>query len=389
MSSATPEVEDVHTVHTPPRTGVDADCDRHAWIDTFCGHLAADLYGREAERLLGTPLPKQAALVAMPTWTWATPAPDFHTGRKSRARDGGTLRLPIRIEWDCGPVLLAVPGVQVIARWHAEGMGREASGTTVIAVDPASPRPGVMDAAELAVFDGKLPSVAVAESVTGTLLRRDLHRMVETGRSSRWEVISGLEESFVRNEVISAATRLSIDIFGPEWASPSSLDEVALDTICNNLVLGTEERASAVQRMWQRALRPEAFRRCDPLMWVRRSLRRDAEEEVRRAIGDPRVGSKIRAVSRELGSVNIDEVVEAYSQRYPADQVAGGRASRALEPDLSAISAGVRIVDGVANEVSVPSHEDDVLDRLTAASRKSSTASVVKVPRRTGGKKIS
>src|SRR5699024_9381141 len=123
---------------------------------------------------------------------------------------------------------LAVPGVQVIARWHAEGMGREASGTTVISVDPASARPGAVAAADLAGLDAEPPTAAVAESVTGNQLRRELNQMVEAGRSSRWEVISGLEESFVRNEVVSAATRLSIDIFGPEWASPSSLDEVAL-----------------------------------------------------------------------------------------------------------------------------------------------------------------
>ena len=93
-----------------------ASGDRHGWLDELCGHLQAAIWAAAAADLLAdrSGWPARGAVLTLPCWRWAVPAADV--GRKARAADGGTLLLPVRVDWEPGAVALVpqgrpVPGV--------------------------------------------------------------------------------------------------------------------------------------------------------------------------------------------------------------------------------------------------------------------------------------
>ncbi|WP_332798106.1 hypothetical protein, partial [Xanthomonas sp. WCS2019Cala2-53] len=83
-------------------------------------------------------------------------------------------------------------------------------------------------------------------------------------------------------------------------------DHVALEGLATSLLWGTEAQAdSIVLRMVDRAASTHINNQ--PLgSWFDINLRARAEEAVRRHIGDPHIGRKIRRLAREQGPDSID-----------------------------------------------------------------------------------
>ena len=69
----------------------------------------------------------------------------------------------------------------------------------------------------------------------------------------------------------------------------------------------------------------------DPLRYIAVTLRRDAEQEIRRRIGDPRIGPKIRALHRQHPGISLPDLVDRYRELHPQDRLSVRRAAAALE----------------------------------------------------------
>ena len=66
---------------------------------------------------------------------------------------------------------------------------------------------------------------------------------------------------------------------------------------------------------------------------------------MRRAIGDPHVGPKVRGLARELGTTDVDTIVAAYRRRWPGDHLAADRAGQALSVGSDAMAHWVQVAE--------------------------------------------
>ena len=112
-------------------------------------------------------------------------------------------------------------------------------------------------------------------------------------------------------------------------------DEVTFEQIVDRMTLGYEDekgvqREGSAVRLLQLCLEPDAFLRVDPLRRINAHLERDCKVEIRQAIGDTRLGPKIRAVARELNTSDDLAIVAACRERYPGDFIALDRVVQAM-----------------------------------------------------------
>lgn len=309
-------------VHTPPDRDREAR-GRHPWLGGLCARLADIAVGVAARDLLtGGALPDHGAVVVLPTWAWALPGIDV--GRKGIGYDRVPVRLPVRLSYSCGPVLLVARDEQREVSWHGTGMGRTDSGTITVGELTDGPL-----ADDLADWDAELPSEVLVTSGPSDSLHTQLTHLVQTGEASRWELLGDLESKYVTKEMTAAAGRVVAEI--TDGAS-GGLDPVIIETLVARFVYGDpgQENAAPLARLITHALTPSQFTRVDPGRWLTVALRRDAERFIRRYLGDPGVGPKVRRVARETGHSSLDKLVAAYQELHPSDRVAHRRATAAL-----------------------------------------------------------
>jgi len=293
---------------------------RHEWIDTWCGHLQRVLLAAGQD----TPVAAGARLVALPAWLWMVPGIDV--GRKAHRADGTSMLLPVRITWGSGTHLVALePGTHRLP-WTAVGMGHSSAGELVVEVDAAGthvapPHP------DLTPVDLGPDSAALRDQVTSD------------ATDARWQARMSLERMVTR-AVDGALASVSADVLGARGPQMLVLDPTGRDQVIDQMLLGRDGDDGAVSRLIERSLAPGAFVRVDPLRYLKVDLQRSAEAYVRRAIGDPPIGRKIRRVQRSMPQASIDEVISAYRQLHPGDDLSTGRAARALtaSADIMAVA---------------------------------------------------
>lgn len=304
---------------------------RHPSLVALCSKLHDIIAGRAAEELLADvdALPDQASLWVPPSWAWLFAR--VNVGRKDRAADGSRLRLPVRVAWSTGPIVLVEPGTTRTEDWSAAGLGHSNLGTV-----PVTANERLYDARIEATETGmphevSLPVLSRSEIITA------LQALVVAGATSRWEALSYLEP-YTRRALTLAHSNVANEL-SIQWGTHRAvLDETKLESIASQMLLGDEEHPGKVTQMLERCLKAETFTKVEPLKYIKESLRRDANTEVRRAIGDPHIGTKIRKVARELGLRDLDDIIEAYRTRYPSDRLSKDRALAALSvaPDAMA-----------------------------------------------------
>ncbi|MFC7400913.1 hypothetical protein ACFQQD_01145 [Citricoccus sp. GCM10030269] len=141
-------------------------------------------------------------------------------------------------------------------------------------------------------------------------------------------------EPFVMATVRKAHSAVSHEIGELTGRVQSVLHETGIEQVVNIMMVGdaavdsTEE--ASVSRLVEQCLRHDRFAKVDPLMFFSRNLRRDAEDHVRRAIGDPRIGPKIRRVAARMPGAGLEEIVEEYRRVHPQDKLSTARAQAAL-----------------------------------------------------------
>lgn len=297
---------------------------RHGWIDEFCARIERTVWGDRATALLAAPdeLPERGAVVTLPIWYWTVPG--INVGRKGTTA-GGKVLLPVRVSRPLGPIAVVAEARGVVSAWTATGMGVRATGSVrVVTADTAA--------------EGRTPELAATTHASRTTSRRDLIRQLrdiaEDGNRARWEALRSLE-TYVNQAVSQAHSRVCRELAGSVGReSRPILDRTDMRHLSDVLTIGSPDSPdgtkSPVLRLLDRCGNESTFRRCDPQLYVRRSLSRDAEQLIRRHIGDPRIGPKVRSLRAELDTDDMRTILAAYRARYPGDELGAARVRAAL-----------------------------------------------------------
>lgn len=193
--------------------------------------------------------------------------------------------------------------------------------------------------------DASYPVGAVARQVS------------EQANLARWNLIQELEPA-VREALANSNAYVAREIEGrlggefEGWGQALNHGAVShseLEQAATRLLFGDKGRDSTVLRMVKRAARTTINNQ--PLgPWFDRNLCARAEEEVRRLIGDPHVGRKVRKVYREHLPANLNELLELYRRAHPKDRLGAERAIQALTAGktLDAQSASLALFGGAS-----------------------------------------
>lgn len=315
---------------------------RHPSLDRVCTWLEAIVHGREADALLQNPdaLEGATGIALLPLWQWGEPLIDV--GRKDRGYDGTTLLMPIRNDWPEGSLRL-MHGESITAGYRIVGLGHTGAGQARIVQRGSSGTPSVPETTP------SLSSPLFVGSSTNAQLLTALKRLKEAGENAKWTLIMDFVEPEVRKLARQAHAAVSYEIAGsPERVRPV-LDDQGIEQVIDTMMLGDEDRQGrprpgAVHRMVELCLNPDAFRKVEPLRFMDKHLRREAEAAIRRRLGDPHIGPKIRKVARAHPRADVEQVVELYRKTYPKDCLSAERA-------YDALSAGPDVMAGVTGLV--------------------------------------
>ena len=296
--------------------------------DILAANAASNLIDDGANTVAGT-------VITMPSWIWIVPVIDV--GRKGVAANGDLNEMPTRIVWSTGPVLVREPNTEVTLQWHITGMGHDVRGELTVPSTSDMAQPFDLGIASI------LPPVVRAFS-TNSHLARILRAMVKAGNESRWSLVSSLE-TFALQKLVHANSTVAAELGEHnERAISTVIDEIAIDDLLSEMLYGkpssrassTEVASSVITRMVDRSLLSGTFQRVDPMRYFTVNIRARAEEAIRRRIGDPKIGPKVRRVFAKTGAQSVDELIVAYNHLYPNDSLARKRA-------IAALSAGPEI----------------------------------------------
>ncbi|MCU6481285.1 hypothetical protein [Arthrobacter sp. A2-55] len=309
---------------------------RHGPLVQRCADLEAILIGRDAAAILDHgDLPEAAGIVVLPAWSWLRPK--INVGRKNREHGTGTgLLMPIRTDW-AGPVVRVVSDSSTQLPYRSRGLGHSLAGQATIIQ-----RPGLPVTARPAETPGMYDPILVG-SASPLRVRAALQALVEAGREARWHLLQEIEP-FVRHTVLKAHSYVSYEIGQFTGDIQPMLDEISLDQVIDRMMYGQsvaegeDPDNGTLHRLLELCMDPERFLRVDPNKYMRKHLEREAESEIRRRIGDPHIGPKIREIARQNPESEMAAIIDAYRKVYPRDRLADKRAELALNvtPDAMA-----------------------------------------------------
>lgn len=268
------------------------------WFDGWASVSGRALYGECARALLDSgEVHGGQALVLLPLWDFVVPG--INMGRKGR----NISKFPVRRAWSA-PMLLVDENARWSGEWLIDDMGVKESGSvSVVASGSGCSRTEV----------GTGETEVVAPVMPKRALVAELSSLAEDGELAWWELLMGFE-GLVRSRVEQAHVALSIEVAGDSERSTPLLDSRMLDSVVDRILFGSDNR-HPFKSLLARAMGDPSGRRADTLKYVSDSVRSMAWREIRRVSGDPNVGSKIRAVAREIGSSDVHEVLDAYNER--------------------------------------------------------------------------
>ena len=187
--------------------------------------------------------------------------------------------------------------------------------------------------------------VPVLTEISGDV-RTVLDGLVERGREARWEFLLWLQPT-VSSALVRAHSSIRAEMGDPAAGTLRGplVDQVKLDQLRDQMLFGDDTHSAAAERLLTLCAAPGTFRRVDPLRYLTTAIRRDAMTTLRRAIGDPHVGPKVRGLARELGTTDVDTIVAAYRRRWPGDHLAADRAGQALSVGSDAMAHWVQVAE--------------------------------------------
>lgn len=264
-------------------------------IESWTDALTAMTVGDAAAKLAASAPVDSGYVVVLPVFHWVQAA--VNVGRKDRGPSGERLPMPLRVDYTDGPVQF----VTTSRHQAVHGVGLGLTVDQVVTVDPRQQDVGAW------FF------TSCHESTQETL-----GRLVEAGERARWEALMQAEPLALA-AVKHAEYALSCSVFG-DRTSRHLVDAESLLAISHALVFGvcnddkTVRGLSSAERIIEKSLRPGCFRGVDPLRYLWKNLVRDADPLLRAKVDDPRFGSLVRRVSRDIGSVDPQAVHSAIQE---------------------------------------------------------------------------
>lgn len=287
-----------------------------ATTEELCTLLDRMRWGAVADGLEHPARPMR--LHALPPTMWVKPTSG--AGGHKAATMGV---LPASVAWEDGAVCLADPSARgPHAQWSVDGAGTRLSGSIRLTEghqDTGRPSQSMWDS-------------HAAPVLTPFEAGRALESLEQDGEAAKWSMLQHLEE-FARQKVQSIATSICREIANVDDATvaPRLLDDQQLELVVTTVIYGKSGSSSRILRCLDRCLDPATTRRVDPIRYLTTQIRRDLGDEVRVAIGDPQVGSRVRRVARSLGTgATLEQIVERYNAVHASDRISTTRAVRAL-----------------------------------------------------------
>ena len=250
-------------------------------IESWTNALTAMIVGDAAAKLAASAPADSGYVVVLPVFHWVQAA--VNVGRKDRGPSGERLPMPLRVDYADGPVQF----VTTSRHQAVHGVGLGLTVDQVVTVDPRQQDVGAW------FF------TSCHESAQETL-----GRLVEAGERARWEALMQAEPLALA-AVKHAEYALSCSVFG-DRTSRHLVDAESLLAISHALVFGVCNDDKTVS--------PGCFRGVDPLRYLWKNLVRDADPLLRAKVDDPRFGSLVRRVSRDIGSVDPQAVHSAIQE---------------------------------------------------------------------------
>lgn len=337
---------------------------RHGAATTWCDCLSRMVVAEAARELLAVGLegPGPFAVVVLPVWLWT---PDLAVGDKSLARDGGRLLLPARITTP-SPVVVLAEGESTTVAWDAAGPGLEAGDRiTVTATTQAAWEP-----LDLTGHDVP-PSAVEAGTMDADRVLACLEALVADGQVARFEAVSSLER-YVTKAVNTYHASLSAEVSDGAWL----MDFDTKQELVGDILYGSVGQGpSPAMRLVDRGLDPATYVRAEPTRVVRFTVRRMAIEAIQRRLGDPKFGTRIREVAREMGLGHRHDddavalVTAEYRRRWPESRMGTKRVHDALTVARTAESLSSSIDDEAnVHFLSLDSGSDTAVEALRGIS---------------------
>lgn len=315
---------------------------RHEAIANVAAALDTIIVGQAAAFAMKDPRVDAALGVArLPQFFFGESA--IPLGRKDQPDHGfGRLLMPLRLDWQPGPVVLVGASGQRLS-WSLHGLGHRGAGDLRLYSIPPDERPpvGAVDFSAQGggtLRDG-LPGPAGYVRQSPLTVRRTLLSLQQQGEVARWELVTSLEDH------IAGAVARACAGLAREFGTSSVLDPVGQAEVTNTILYGHGQQDSAVFRLVKRMCAPRTFDRVDPSRYMRTELNRTAWEAVRRKLGDPKLGARVRAVFLEHQPSSMQALLEKYAELYPEDMLGPARALAALSAGADVMSQQVRLRD--------------------------------------------
>lgn len=192
--------------------------------------------------------------------------------------------------------------------------------------------------------------VPVTEVMSGAAARIHLRKIIEDGKHARFELANMLRP-YTEHAVDAAARSVYSEIVDlSENDARFCIPAVGAsdqERIVSELLYATDGKTdSVILRMIDRAactdwaVGKHVSRRMAQAIWGA------AETHVRRSIGDPHVGRQVRALAREHGISDPNELLAVFREKYPTKIMGAPRIRASLEVrDLFARSSTVSAID--------------------------------------------
>ncbi|WP_375000185.1 hypothetical protein [Aeromicrobium sp. CTD01-1L150] len=310
---------------------------RAAYMTAWCDQLETIIRGRDAAQLLEAGgLPARGAIAQLDVWVWRLAAIDV--GRKDLVPGGNErLHMPVRVDHADGTVQVIGLGQKQDSTWTMSSLGHTGVGSIEVACSEL-----VRSERTDTSGDDTPPSSVTYPPQSRQKISAELERIAEAGRLAEWQFRMNLEK-FVDQCVHKAHRRVLADIFDEDVVA--LFDPIKLDQIRDRILFGDDENPGAVTRLIERCLRPSSFAKVDPVRYISSSLRRDAEDAVRKEIGDPRIGRALRRLAETVQPDSIDELVEAYNELNPNARISTKRAHDAMTITPDPMASWCQLLD--------------------------------------------
>lgn len=342
-----------------------------SWFRRNIPLLSSVIHGLDAQKALAD-LPDasgRVGLVMMPAFLWISADPTA-VGRKAGYRPGGpTNRLPMRVNWQPGTITLltdthdsSTPGGHTITTcdetgtahtplaWTSVGPGYSGHGTVTPRFDGQDwhrAPSGTTAHTEVAALGRHLPvSAQTHEAIEATLTE-----LIDRGRLAYWDLLAELEE-LLRAALERSRVAISSEITDAlDLPYQHVVSDTTLESILNETTYGAQDNngRSRVMKLLDRCCQPEKFQKVDPQRYIIVSLREQADSSIRKKLGDPHIGPKIRRIVNENPELRtISDILDTYRRTYPADQLGVDRLAAAFSfaPDPTAALMGLHFDSG-------------------------------------------